>query len=672
MKGPLQPIAAQEQQLEPQERSLAAGAKGNASLLATTTKMSVTTTTHSPSPPPPVFEPVDDAPVAFAKSLALAKKVAETGDASVDLGGEDENGKREKSGGTINVDAPGGVAALLSRVLRSSADLEGRCVGRNRDDAGAIRSGLVELAPAVGALERRAAAAGGGVAEVNKKRERGFSSSLGLLTKPAKGEGKKKLNSPPSSPSLLSFSLPPKTSPPPHPRQAAKTAGSLEASLEQARSRCDSLSARLSAAEAEGAALARRLADADAAAGEACYLAAAEVASDAAAAAAAAEAKGEENVPRSSRKSRRKSGGKGRQQQQNEGDDERGAAATAAAAAPPPSAGGPFIVLGRLELGSTLRVASARGSPPPAGAAIQWMRKAGGRGREGAGRAPSGEGRGGGGAGGAGGGRGGGGGGGGGGGAERERERERGWRQIPGATRPSYAPEPDDVGARLACRLGGARSSGGASPCSPSPSPARVMLVAAAGTVAPSPGGARHVLALLSSGGGVFPAAVVAGPCGGSRSGSGSPPAAVPLLSLVLDSEGAGLRRTASPSPCSSDEAAEGVGSVGGGDWVVRAPWHAGMAACGARGGGGGAAQALFLSFGGGGARPSFVLALQSPRARNAALSLARALSERAGVRLGSVDDDDDDSGVDANRGAAAGLQTRAEDSGERPAALRF
>ena len=111
MKGPLQPIAAQEQQLEPQERSLAAGAKGNASLLATTTKMSVTTTTHSPSPPPPVFEPVDDAPVAFAKSLALAKKVAETGDASVDLGGEDENGKREKSGGTINVDAPGGVAA---------------------------------------------------------------------------------------------------------------------------------------------------------------------------------------------------------------------------------------------------------------------------------------------------------------------------------------------------------------------------------------------------------------------------------------------------------------------------------------------------------------------------------------------------------------------------------
>ena len=391
------------------------------------------------------------------------------------------------------------------------------------------------------------------------------------------------------------------------------------------------------------------------------------MASDAAAAAAAAEAKGEENLPRSSRKSRRKSGGKGRQQQQNEGDDERGAAATAAAAAPPPrpaapSAGGPFIVLGRLELGSTLRVASARGSPPPAGAAIQWMRKAGGRGREGAGRAPSGEGRGGGGA---GGGRGGGGGG-------AERERERGWRQIPGATRPSSAPEPDDDGARLASRLGGARSSGGASPCSPSPSPAKVMLVAAAGTVAPSPGGARHVLALLSSGGGVFPAAVVAGPCGESRSGNGSPPAAVPLLSLVLDSEGAGLRRTASSSPCSSDEAAEGVGSVGGDDWVVRAPWHAGMAACGARGGGGGAAQALFLSFGGGGARPRFVLALQSPRARNAALSLARALSERAGVRLGSVDDDDDDSGVDGNRGAAAGLQTRAEDSGERPAALRF
>lgn len=123
----------------------------------------------SSSPPRPLlFEPVDDAPVAFSKSLALAKKVAETGDASVDLGGEDENGKKKKSGGggIIDIDAPGGVAALLSSVLRSSADLEGRCVGRNRDDARAIRLGLVELAPAVGALERRAAEAGGGVAEV--------------------------------------------------------------------------------------------------------------------------------------------------------------------------------------------------------------------------------------------------------------------------------------------------------------------------------------------------------------------------------------------------------------------------------------------------------------------------------------------------------------------------
>ena len=128
------------------------------------------TTTRSP-----IFarlEPWDDAPVAFAKSLALAKKVAETGDASVDLGGEDDEngGKTKKKSGSIDIDAPGGVAALLSRVLRSSADLEGRCVGRNRDDAGAIRSGLVELAPAVGALERRTAEAeGGGVAEVREK-----------------------------------------------------------------------------------------------------------------------------------------------------------------------------------------------------------------------------------------------------------------------------------------------------------------------------------------------------------------------------------------------------------------------------------------------------------------------------------------------------------------------
>ena len=163
MKGPLQPIAAQ-QQREPQQAS--AGAKENASIATTTTKL--TMTMPSSPPPPRLFEPVDDAPVAFSKSLALAKKVAETGDASVDLG-EDENGKaKKKNSGIIDIDAPGGVAALLSSVLRSSADLEGRCVGRNRDDARAIRLGLVELAPAVGALERRAAEAGGGVAEVNR------------------------------------------------------------------------------------------------------------------------------------------------------------------------------------------------------------------------------------------------------------------------------------------------------------------------------------------------------------------------------------------------------------------------------------------------------------------------------------------------------------------------
>ena len=179
MKGPLQPIAAQ-QQLEPQQAS--AGAKENASLAttkSTTTKSTTAAATmHSSSPPPPAVEPVDDAPVMFAKSLALAKKVAETGDASVDLG-DDENGKTKKSG-IIDVQAPGGVAALLSRVLKSSADLEGRCVGRNRDDARAIRLGLVELAPAVGALERRAAEAGGGVAEV----KRGFFLFFSLFSRP--------------------------------------------------------------------------------------------------------------------------------------------------------------------------------------------------------------------------------------------------------------------------------------------------------------------------------------------------------------------------------------------------------------------------------------------------------------------------------------------------------
>ena len=438
------------------------------------------------------------------------------------------------------------------------------------------------------------------------------------------------------------------------------------------------LAARLSAAEAEGAALRQRIATAEAAAGEACYLAAAEVASDAAAAAAA---EAEEDATKSSIKKSKKKSGKGRQQQNecDEGAAAAGATATAAAAPPPPalpsfSAGGPFIVLGRLELGSTLRVASARGSPPPAGAAIQWMRKKESRrkreGRESGGGAKSSNG----------------------GEAGTQLQLldggdaggEEGWRPIPGATRPSYAPEPDDVGARLACRLGGngggsGRRSGSAadgasfSPCSPSPSPspAKVALVAAAGTVAPSPGGARHVLALLSSGGGAFPVAVVpAGPCGGSRDSS-APPL---LLSLVLDADGAGLRslspeqgrgESGSGSPSSSSSPPSSSA------WVVRAPWHSGMALCGARGGGGGAAQALFFSFGEGGSGSEsggqsstttsrFILALQSPRARNAALSLARALAERARVRLGSVD------------GLGTGGKTRAEDSGARPAALRF
>ena len=200
MKGPLQPVAAQQQQREPQhQQAPAAGAKENASLVQTTT--TTKTMRSSSSPPPPAFEPVDDSQIVFTKSLALAKKVAETGDASVDLGGEDGDGKREKSGiAEIDLNAPGGVAALLSRVLKSAADLEGRCVGRNRDDAGAIRSGLVELAPAVGALERRAAEAGGGVAEVKKKIFR-------VLTKPARGEEEEEKTQLRLSLSLSVFSL---------------------------------------------------------------------------------------------------------------------------------------------------------------------------------------------------------------------------------------------------------------------------------------------------------------------------------------------------------------------------------------------------------------------------------------------------------------------------------
>lgn len=169
MRAPLQPIATQQQEQTQQAAAATANTK-TLSITATIPKNS--------SLPTAVFEPVDDAPVVFAQSLALAKKVAETGDASVDFG--DEN-KRSSSGGSEGggegIDAHGGVAALLSRVLRASGDLEGRCVGRNRDDARAIRSGLVELASAVGALERRAAEAGG-AAEVKKREEGGCISLL--------------------------------------------------------------------------------------------------------------------------------------------------------------------------------------------------------------------------------------------------------------------------------------------------------------------------------------------------------------------------------------------------------------------------------------------------------------------------------------------------------------
>lgn len=100
--------------------------------------------------PPPLA--VESAPIRYDAALALARRVAATGDAAPSPGGD---GADENVPPLANVGAAGAAASLLARVLEAAADLEGRCVGRNRDDAAAVRGGLVALSAHVGALERR-------------------------------------------------------------------------------------------------------------------------------------------------------------------------------------------------------------------------------------------------------------------------------------------------------------------------------------------------------------------------------------------------------------------------------------------------------------------------------------------------------------------------------------
>ena len=164
------------------------------------------------------------------------------------------------------------------------------------------------------------------------------------------------------------------------------------------------------------------------------------------------------------------------------------------------------------------------------------------------------------------------------------------WTPIPGAVKAAYSPEPADAGSRLAVRVR-VRGEGSA-------------LVAAPTAVAPDAGSDAAAACLAAAGGGDF-ACVVVSPRAGD---------AAPLIhTLVLDTGGSGLR---SPT----------------GAWTARAEWHAGMAACGGRGAGAGAPQSLFFDFGGHGT--AVLVALESPRARNTALVLARALAEGAGVPL--------------------------------------
>lgn len=68
-----------------------------------------------------------------------------------------------------------------------------------------------------------------------------------------------------------------------------------------------------------------------------------------------------------------------------------------------------------------------------------------------------------------------------------------------------------------------------------------------------------------------------------------------------------------------------------GGSEIATAAYHADMQVCGARGGGDGAAQGMFLALN---SKHVFMLALETPHKRNICIGLIRALAARAGLQL--------------------------------------
>ena len=95
---------------------------------------------------------VESASIDYGAARALAARVAATGDAGNAAPAADG---AENLPPLLNAGTAGAAGALLARVLEAAAELECRCVGRNADDAAAVRNGLVALAAHVGALERR-------------------------------------------------------------------------------------------------------------------------------------------------------------------------------------------------------------------------------------------------------------------------------------------------------------------------------------------------------------------------------------------------------------------------------------------------------------------------------------------------------------------------------------
>jgi hypothetical protein len=162
---------------------------------------------------------------------------------------------------------------------------------------------------------------------------------------------------------------------------------------------------------------------------------------------------------------------------------------------------------------------------------------------------------------------------------------------ISGAVRHQYSPEVADVGCTILCRLGTSRGADGSN------------VLRTASPVTANPALAEETANLVAAGGHTFFAVPV--------QHNGMVQRKRTVADLHVNAEG--LRVTLS------------------GVEVASASYHNGMQVCGARGGGDGAAQGMFLALN---PQHVFMLALETPDKRNVCISLIRKMAGKAGYTL--------------------------------------